>query len=55
MYVVKKLNHHNAIFAHVEGHGKLMEFFTIPNFVSWSGRSAVLNFPYDVHSGFHVS
>jgi len=30
MYVVKKLNHHNAVFAPVERHGKLMEFSRCP-------------------------
>jgi len=30
MYVVKKLNHHNAIFAPAGRHGKLMEFSRCP-------------------------
>jgi len=30
MYVVKKLNHHNAIFTLFERHGKLMDFSRLP-------------------------
>jgi len=36
MYLVKKLNHHNAIFAPAERHGKMMDFSRYP--ISSTGR-----------------
>lgn len=36
MYVVKKPNHHNAVSASVERHGKMMEFSRCP--ISLAGR-----------------